>query len=265
MVNTNWLKQGSEKPLFPDLLWSRPENKSQKGKLLIVGGSSHGFRAPAAAFSAAVSAGIGTTRVILPDSTRKILGKTFAEAEFVSSTPSGSFARAALAETLEASERSDGVLLAGDFGRNSETAIFLDSLAQKYQGRLVVAQDGLDYFMNASSALLRRKETLLLIDTGRLQKLAKHNRPGTPVLHLMSLHDLVMIMIDWTSGSPASFITQHSEHLIVAVGGKVSTTAYQNKADWEIEVAAYASVWWLQQPTRPFEALATALHEYLQD
>src|SRR5471030_891522 len=105
--STNWLRQTADKPLFPDLLWSRPENKRQAGKLLIVGGSVDGFAAPAAAFSAAAEAGIGTARVLLPDSTRKVLGTSFAEAEFCPSTPSGSFSRQALAQLLENAEWAD--------------------------------------------------------------------------------------------------------------------------------------------------------------
>src|SRR6476660_954324 len=96
MENTNWLKQAPDKPLFPDLLWSRPENKRQAGKLLVVGGNGQGFASPAAAYGAAIAAGIGAAKVILPDSLEKTLGKSFPEAIFAPSTPSGSFARLAL-------------------------------------------------------------------------------------------------------------------------------------------------------------------------
>jgi NAD(P)H-hydrate repair Nnr-like enzyme with NAD(P)H-hydrate dehydratase domain len=57
MENTNWLKQTSDKPVFPDLLWSRPENRKYAGKLLIIGGNKHGVAAPGIAFSAAQKAG----------------------------------------------------------------------------------------------------------------------------------------------------------------------------------------------------------------
>src|SRR5260221_160024 len=122
MENTNWLRQTKE-PLFPDLLWSRPENKRHAGKLLIVGGNANGFATPARAYSAAAKAGIGTAKVLLPAALQKTLGKSFAEAEFALSTPSGSFSRQALDSLLDSANWADGVLLAGDFGRNSETAI----------------------------------------------------------------------------------------------------------------------------------------------
>ncbi|MBA3757655.1 hypothetical protein H0X09_02220 [Candidatus Saccharibacteria bacterium] len=262
MENTTWQKQIPDKPLFPNMLWERPENKRSQGKLLIVGGNSGGFRAPALAFGAALAAGIGVARVILPDSTRKVLGKSFVEAEFAPSTPSGSFARSSLAQILEAAERSDGVLLAGDFGRNSETAILLESLAKKYDGQLSAAQDSIDYFLNPNSTLLRRDNSALVINLGKLQKLAKNNRPSTPILHNMNLMELVTTLADWSSSSPIIIGTKHADNLIVACGGKVSTTPQATESDWQIELAAYVSVWWLQQPKKLFEALTTALYEY---
>ncbi|MGA3150094.1 MAG: hypothetical protein ABSD10_00540 [Candidatus Saccharimonadales bacterium] len=262
MENTNWLKQTPDKPLFPDLLWSRPENKRQAGKLLIVGGSSHGFATPATAFVAAAKAGIGTARVLLPDSTRKILGTSFAEAIFAPSTPSGSFSRQASAELLENAEWAEGVLLAGDFGRNSETAILLDSFLDKYSGQVTVAQDGLDYFLGPSSKLVNRPNTVLVINLGKLQKLAKNNRPSTPVLHSMNLYELVTVLADWTNSCPATFITKHADNLVVASGGKVSTTPERAESNWQTVLAAYASVWLLQQPQKPFETLSTATCAY---
>jgi NAD(P)H-hydrate repair Nnr-like enzyme with NAD(P)H-hydrate dehydratase domain len=96
MENTNWFKQTPDKPLFADLLWSKPENRLHAGKLLIIGGNKHLVAAPGVAYSAAQKAGIGACRVILPDSTKRMVGKVFPEAEFAPSTPSGSFARESL-------------------------------------------------------------------------------------------------------------------------------------------------------------------------
>ena len=261
--STNWLRQTPDKPLFPDLLWSRPENQRQAGKLLIVGGSSHGFAAPAAAFAAAGQAGIGSARVLLPDAVQKTIGPSFAEAVFAPSTPNGSFSRQALAELLENADWAGGVLLAGDFGRNSETAILLESFLDKYQGQVTVAEDSLDYFLGPKSRLLSRPDTLSVINLGKLQKLAKANRPGTAVLHNMNLHELVTVLADWTNGPPA-FITKHADNIIVAAGGRVSTTPEKTESNWQIDLAAYAAVWHLQQPGKLFEALTTAAMCYAQ-
>ena len=53
MDRTYWHKQTVEKPLFPDILWSRPQNKRQAGKLLIVGGHAESFAAVGEAYAAA--------------------------------------------------------------------------------------------------------------------------------------------------------------------------------------------------------------------
>jgi len=265
MENTNWLKQTPDKPLFPDLLWSRPENKRARGKLLIVGGSAHGFAAPAASFVAAGNAGAGTIRVLLPDATQKTIGTSFSEAVFAPSTPSGSFSRQALGELLEHAAWADGVLLAGDFGRNSETAIVLDSFLEKYKGYVTIAGDAVDYFWDSNSQALGRENSALVINLGKLQKLAKNNRPSTPVLHNMSLHELVTVLADWTNGTPAAFITKHSNNLIVASGGIVSTTPQKEESSWQVDLAAYATVWLLQQPDKKLAALTSAVYDYLKD
>jgi NAD(P)H-hydrate repair Nnr-like enzyme with NAD(P)H-hydrate dehydratase domain len=259
MGNTNWLKQASDKPLFPDMVWSRPENRRNAGKLLIIGGNKHLVAAPGIAYSAAEKAGIGTCRVILPASTKRMIGKIFPEADFAPSTPSGSFARESLDMLLEQAEWADGVLLAGDFGRNSETAILLESFAEKYHGQLTFAQDGIDYFLNKNSIFFDRQNTLPVINFGKLQKLAQNNRPNPPIKHQMNMHQLVEVIQE----CGINLITTHADHLVVAAENKVSTTKMSEEFNWQVELAAYAATWWLQQPQKTFEALTTAVFDHI--
>src|SRR5258708_25670424 len=99
-MDSYWHKQSSDKPLFPNLIWSRPEQTNQAGKLLIVGGNQHGFSAPAEAYQEAESAGIGTCRVLLPDKLQKTVGRILENGEYAPSTPSGSFSKSALSTLL---------------------------------------------------------------------------------------------------------------------------------------------------------------------
>jgi NAD(P)H-hydrate repair Nnr-like enzyme with NAD(P)H-hydrate dehydratase domain len=259
MENTNWLKQAQDKPLFADLMWSRPENRIHAGKILIVGGNKFAVTAPGMAYSAAQKAGIGTCRVLLPDATKRTVGKIFPEAEFASSTPSGSFSREALAQLLELAEWADGVLLAGDFGRNSETAILLESFAQKYSGQITIAHDAVDYFLQKQSLIFTRKNTLTVADFGKLQKLAANNKPNPPIKHSMNMHQLVEILQEWK----INLVTSHADQFVAAAeNAKVSTTKNSEESNWQIELAAYAATWWLQNPSKPFESYATAAFEY---
>lgn len=251
----SWLRQTSDEPLFPDMLWSRPENKRFAGKLLIIGGHQQSFTAVSEAYAAALKAGIGTARVILPDSLQNMLVKLFPEAEFAASTPIGSFSRQALGPLLDATEWADGVLLAGDFGRNSETAVLLESFLDKYKGRVTITGDGLDYFSDEPSRLLDRSDTTLVAEFVQLQKLLS----GRLLLkHSMALAQIIEALNRFSAHCPAALLTYHSGQIIVTAGSQASTTPAE-KAVF-IDLAAYVSVWRFQQPGKPFEALTTAIY-----
>lgn len=259
MDRAYWHKQTAEEPLFSDLLWSRPQNRRQAGKLLIIGGNAHGFAAAGEAYQTAISAGIGTARVLLPDSLQKTVGKVFAAGEYALSTPSGSFNRTALAEALAMANWAEGVLIAGDLGRNAETSIFIEQFLQKYDGPLTVTKDGVDYFLKAAGQLLERPDTLLVLSFAQLQKLAGGARYPTAFTFSMDLLRLVETLHDFTARFPAAVIVRHLETVLVGRGGEVSTTQLPGQDTWRVATAATAAVWWLQHVNKPFEALTTAL------
>ena len=62
-----WQKQAPGKPLFPDIEWNKPEQRSQAGRLGIVGGNKLGFVGVGEAYSVALGAGAGEVRALLPD------------------------------------------------------------------------------------------------------------------------------------------------------------------------------------------------------
>jgi ADP-dependent NAD(P)H-hydrate dehydratase / NAD(P)H-hydrate epimerase len=259
MAATYWHKQSPDNPLFPDLLWSRPENKNQAGKLLIIGGNAHGFAAPAEAYSEANKAGIGTARVLLPDSLQKAVGKVFEAGEYAPSTPSGSFSQKALAEFLALSEWAEGLLLAGDLGRNSETAILLEKFIEKYDGQLTVTQDALDYFIKLPQTIVERPGTLLVASFSQLQKIAANAGSTKAFTFDMDFLRLIDGLHELTERFEANIIIRHHKNFFTAVNGEVSTTSKESEKIWRVPTAAHASVWWLQNPSKTFEALTTGV------
>lgn len=255
MADTYWLRQSPDKPLYPDLLWSRPENKRSRGKLLVVGGNLHSFAAVSQAYSLTLKAGIGTCRAILPDALAKTLGRVFPEAEYGPSNLSGSFAKSALSELLDAAGLADGVLLAGDFGKNSETAILLESFAEKYSGPLTVSGDSADYFLDNAS-LLKRARTIMALGFIQLQKMAASQ--GIAIKSTMDLARLVDALHEWTADTNVGLLSQHQGQLVAASSCQVSTTRTSATVK---TAAAYAAVWQLQWPAKPFEALTTAVFD----
>lgn len=255
-----WHKQTKDSPLFPNLLWSRPEQVTQAGKLLIGGGNLHGFAAPAEAFAEAARAGIGVSRVLLPQSLQKTVGRILQNGEYAPSTPSGSFARNALSMLLEMSNWADATLLAGDFGRNSETVILLEQYLQKYSGLLALTKDSVDYFLSTPHLLFDRENTTLILSFAQLQKLAMHAHSEKAFTFEMDFIRLVDQLHELTKSIYASIIVKHLDTIFVAHKGQVSTTKLdQEKKIWRIQYAAHAIVWQLQNPSKIFEALTISI------
>jgi hypothetical protein len=257
-----WHKQTRDKPLYPDMLWSRPENTAQAGKLLIVGGNLHGFTNPAIAYTESQKAGIGVARVLLPDSLQKTVGRAFEAGEYGPSTPSGSFSQRALGELLPMAAWADATLLAGDLGRNSETAILLEKFTDKHSGQLTLTCDAADYFTSSPTTIISRPETLWVISLAQLQKLATGLKFATAFTFGMDILRFIDALREFTKRYELRIIVKHLDNIFVAVNGEISSTRLDGEMQiWRLQAASHASVWWLQNPQKPFEALTTAVHE----
>jgi ADP-dependent NAD(P)H-hydrate dehydratase / NAD(P)H-hydrate epimerase len=260
MEQTYWHRQKPNEPLYPGLSWSRPQNRQSAGKLLIIGGNVHSFAAVGESYSVAVKAGIGTIRVVLPDALQKTVGKVFSAGEFAPSTPSGSFAQKAAAVILDAAMWADAILVAGDLGRNAETAILLESLLQKTNLPITITQDGVDYITSTPGTAEARAKTTLALSLSQLQRLAIATKHTEAITFSMDMIRLTQWLHDFTKNSPLYIITEHNEMMLVAVNGEVSTTrAAENTPIWRVRTAAQASVWWIQNQSKPFEAMTTAM------
>ncbi len=219
----------------------------------------HSFAAVGEAYTAAVRAGIGSARVLLPDGLQKTVGKVFAAGEYAPSSASGSFGQKALAEMLALSEWADATLLAGDFGRNSETAILLEKFADKYSGQLTLTHDALDYFTKWDS-ILDRANTLLVMGFAQLQKIAKISHCTTAFTYEMDFLHLIEALHNFTALHEASIIVKRDDKIFVAVKGLVSSTQLNEEQKiWRVKTASSAAVWWLQNPSKTFEAITTSL------
>lgn len=255
-----WLKQTAEAPLFPDMLWSRPENRAFAGKLLVFGGNAYGFAGVAEAYARASQAGVGSIRVLLPDALRKSVGMIIEAGEYAPSTPSGSFAANALGELLPFASWADGVLLPGDLGRNSETAVLLEKFLGKYHGQLTLTKDAIEYITSQPALVRERPDTLLVLSFSQLQKFVTSLKLPLAITSSMDLLRTIDALHDLTTLLPLAIITRHLDTTLVSVGGQVSTTACPtDEKIWRLRTACQASVWWLQNPTKAFPALTTSL------
>lgn len=259
MDNTYWRKQSSTKPLFPEIEWNRPEQKTRAGKLAIIGGNKMGFIAVATAYDEATKAGAGQVRVVLPDALKKSVPASVLDTVFVPTNPSGGMSKDGTG-TIEASFAwADHVLLIGDGGRNSETAIVYESLL-KLPTPLTITRDAVDLLRASATQMVDRDKTTLVVSFAQLQKLFQAVYYPKILSFSMQLMSLVEILHKFTITYPCTIVTFHQSQLIVAHGGEVITMEFDEPMMiWRGSTATKAACYQLWTPGKPLEAISTSI------
>lgn len=254
-----WQKQTPTKPLFPDIEWNRPERRNQAGKLVIIGGNKLGFAAAAESYKAALETGAGEVRIVLPDCLKKSL-PAIPDAIFAACTPSGSFSKEAMPEFNAAAGWGDAVLLIGDAGRNSETAVLFEQFVEEYKGPLTVTRDAIDLIKNNPQLLVDRPDTLIVASFAQLQKLFQGVYYPKMLTFNMQLMQLVEALHKFTITYPCTLVTLHKDTLVIASEGQVVTTEWQDPVSiWRGSVATKAACYWLWNSSTPLTAIASSI------
>lgn len=255
-----WHRQEPSKPLFPDIEWQKPEQRSLAGTLLILGGNAHGFAAVAQAYQDAAKAGIGESRVVLPDVLKKSIDPLALDCVFVPTNPSGGLSKEALPQLQAAAAWASGLLLIGDAGRNSETAILFEQLLQGSPDKpTVITRDAVDLISSSWPILLERPTSVFVITFAQLQRLFQSVYYPKTVLFSMQLTTLVETLHKFTITYPATIVTFHQKQLIVASGGQVSTTPWEDPLRiWRGSVASVAAVYAVQH-ANIFQAITVSV------
>lgn len=260
-THSYWQTQSSSKPLFPNIAWSKPEQRSLAGKLGIVGGNKQGFIAVAESYSTALSNGVGEARVLVPDSLKKSIPPTITDVVFAKSNPSGSLAQEAKHDLSALADWSSGILMIGDSGQNSETAILYEEFLSRYEGQLTISRDAIDLLRQASGVLVRRPKTMMVLSFAQAQKLFQTVYYPKMLTFSMQLAQAVEALHKFTITYPITLVTFHKDHLIIAHDGNVTTTPWENPMSiWRGVVATQAAVYWLWNPNKPLEAATASLH-----
>ena len=255
-----WKKQSADKPLFPDIEWSRPEQKSQSGRLGIIGGNKLGFAAVADSYTTALKTGAGEVRILLPDLLKKMIPSSMTDVIYGISNPSGGLARESLVEMKAIGDWATGILLIGDAGRNSETSIVYEDFIREYHGMLTITRDAIDLVKNSSMELVERPNTLIIASFAQLQKLFQTVYYPKVLTFSMQLTNLVEAIHKFTITYPISIAVLHQDTLLVASGGQVTSTPYKNAMKiWRGETATNAAVYWLWNSSKTLESVTASL------
>jgi hypothetical protein len=259
-LHTYWRRQIAGKPLFPDIEWSKPEQRSQAGRLGIIGGNKLGFAGVAEGYGTALNVGVGEVRVLLPDVLKKTIPPVITDTLFGATNPSGSLARTASTEMNALGAWASGILLVGDAGRNSETAILYEDFLSDYTGPLTITRDAVDLIKNSSTTIVERPDTLLVVSFAQLQKLFQHVYYPKILTFSMQLSQLVEALHKFTITYPVGITVLHKDYLLVADGGEVTSTEWQNPmAIWRGSVATKAASYWLWNQNSLLEAVTASL------
>ena len=162
-----WQRQEPSKPLFPDVEWNRPERLDQSGRLAIIGGNKLGFSSIAEAYATAQTTGVGQVRVLLPDILKKSVPSSMTDVLFAPTNPSGSLAQTSLTEAMSLCDWSDVLLLIGDAGRNSQTAIVHEELVKRSQQPVVITRDAIDLLQNSFAEILDNQHVVFVASFAR--------------------------------------------------------------------------------------------------
>ena len=257
-----WQKQASTQLLFPDVEWNRPEQRSHAGRLAILGGNKLGFMAVSEAYEAATALGAGQVRAVLPDVLKKAVPAHITDAIFLASNISGGFSKEAHAELMAAATWADALLLVGDMGRNSETAMLIEQLLDDYAGQLVVTRDAVELLKPVANRVVEREKTTLVLSFAQLQKLFQSVYYPRILSFSMQLMQLVDALHKFTITYPATLVTFHHNQLIVAHGGRVVSQEFDEPMHiWRGLTAARAATYLLWNTTAPLEAIATSFQK----
>ena len=260
MDHTYWRRQEAGKPLFPDIEWNRPEQKTQAGRLAIIGGNKLGFAAVATAYDDADKTGAGQIRAVLPDGLKKVIPPSILGTVYVPMTVSGGISKDGIPELVAAAEWADVTLLIGDNGRNPETAIGLEAVMLRSARPLVITRDAFDSLRPVSQQLVDRERTTLVVSFAQLQKLFQTVYYPKILSFSMQLQQLVEALHKFTVTYPVTIVTFHQSQLVIAHDGQVITQDfYEPMMIWRGSVATKAACYLMWNPSKPLEAIAASV------
>lgn len=258
-----WKRQKPDSPLFPEVEWSKPERRDQSGKLAIIGGNKLGFAAVAESYQTALSTGAGSIRVLLPDCLRKSVPPVMTDVLFGGCTPSGGLNQDAKTELHATATWADQVLLIGDAGRNSETAVVYEKFVKDHSGLLTVTRDAIDLLKNDPGLLVERNDTLIIASFAQVQKLFQGVYYPKILTFGMQLLQLVEALHKFTLTYPCTIVTLHQDTIIIALSGEVVTQPWQNPmAIWRGTVATNAACYWMWNSGAPLKAVAASIANF---
>ena len=250
-----------EKPLFKDLEWNFPEQKSNV--VAVVGGHGNNFsNVIKLSEYLAGNYPVKTVATILPDVLRGKL-PNFPGLFFTPSTESGSFAKSK--ELNSHLETADFSILAGDFSKNSATTIAIVDAIKDSGSPVLLVRDAVDLVESSIGEIIEDSKLFLLVSMPQLQKIFRSLLYPKMLLLSAPLLPTVETLHKFTlSYESCTIITLHQGQILIASQGKViatphEKTKYNSLSFYTSTLPANLAAYNLWNPKKPLEASASAL------
>ena len=252
-----WKKQ--EKPLYSDLTWNLPEQKS--GSISVIGGNSQSFSIVNRT-STKLSRDFPIRDVIsvLPDSLKHSI-PPIPGIIFCPSTTSGGFAKSS--EITHALASSDYNLLIGDFSRNSETSVAISDAVVATDKPTIICRDTIDLLTSDMSRIVEKENIILICSMAQLQKVFRAVYYPKVLLLSMPVLPVIEALHKFTLSYPCTILTFHEGLILTAKNGdivstKLTMTHYSPISLWDGTLAADIAGIHLYNPSKPLESATAA-------
>lgn len=253
-----WQKQ--TKPLYSDLLWNLPEQKS--GKISVIGGNAQNFSTEIR-ISEFISklARLENVTTVLPDSLKSTL-PPLPNLVFTPSTDSGTFKKSA--ELGSALASSDFSVFLGDFSKNAETSIAISDVVKNLEIPFLLTRDTIDLIASDAPNFIEKSNLFIVAPAIQIQKLFRSVFYPKVILLSMPLLQFIEALHKFTLSYPLTILTFHEGQIIVAHDGKIVTTPieitnYSPLSLWSGELAAKIAILNHFNPSDPLKATAAAI------
>lgn len=265
MSSAYWQKQDENKPLFPDILWNKPEQKSLSGSLAIIGGNKFGFSGVNNAYRSAVNVGVGDVKMLLPDCLKKAIPTNDPDIIFSKSNQSGGFSKDAKYEISSLIHQTDGTIFIGDNGKNSETASIFENLIEKshISKPIIITRDTVDLIMPSIEPILDKENIIFIISFAQMQKIFRTVHYPKMLTFSMQLAQVVETIHKFSITFECTLVVVFNENIIISRNGKVITQNWnQPMRIWQGDIASIVAGFNIWNPKKPLEATISSFTKF---
>ena len=251
--------QPEEKLRLADILWNIPEQKT--GTVAVLGGNGQNFASVAKLAETFAKMPIKEVRTYLPDSLKSKM-PALPDVYFAKATPIGSFDKSP--ELNAAMAAADVALLAGDFSKNSATAIALAEAIRSSDKPTVWAKDTVELLAMEAQVLLPEGNITIIATLSQLQKLLRAIYYPKMLLLSMPIQPVKEVLHKFTLSYPVTILTLHEGQIMIANGGEIYTmplekSGYTPLTLWLGDLPAKITALQAWNPAKPYDATIAAL------